>query len=266
MSSGTITPVSSRHAEIIKEYERHVLRLGYAPGTIEQRVARLRALGVPPDEATSADVLASLPATAKASTKRVYLGALKAAYRDLRILGITDNDPTVGVRLPSGGRSMPRPLSDEQVTHLLAQVGRERDWTVLGCYAGLRASDVAGLYGEDLLTTRSGFALQLHGKGNVQATVPAHDLVLEVMRRNPARGPLWRMRPDSVSHRWSVWAADLGVDATFHQCRHWFGTNVYRNSGDILVTRDLLRHSSVATTQIYAAVEPEKSYRAVAGL
>lgn len=266
MSSAKPAQLSRRHAQIVNEYERHVLRLGYAPGTIEQRVARLRALGVNPDEATPADVLASLPSGGKASTKRVYLGALRAAYRDLRILGLTDNDPTVGVRLPSSGRTLPRPLTDEQVETLLAQTGRERDWTVLGCYAGLRASDVAGLYGEDLLTTRSGFALQLHGKGNVEATVPAHDLVLDVMRRHPARGPLWRMRPDSVSHRWAVWAADLGVDATFHQCRHWFGTNVYRNSGDILVTRDLLRHSSVATTQIYAAVEPEKSYLAVAGL
>lgn len=266
MFSANHLALSTGHAEIINEYEHHVMRMGYAPGTVEQRLARLKALGVPPDQATTADVLASLPGSAKSSTRRVYLGALRAAYRDLITLGLVTHDPTIGIRLPSSGRTMPRPLTDEQVQTLLAERGRERDWTVLGCYAGLRASDVAGLYGEDLLTTRSGPALQLHGKGNVQATVPAHDLVLDVMRRHPARGPLWRMRPDSVSHKWSVWASDLGVQATFHQCRHWFGTNVYRNSGDILVTRDLLRHSSVATTQIYAAVEPDKSFKAVAGL
>ena len=255
-----------QHAELIEKYEAHAMRLGYAPGTVEQRVTRLRALPVPPEVATTADVLASLPAQAKQSTKRVYLGALRAAYRDLMTLGLVDRDPTVGVRIPGVGRTLPRPLSDEQATTLLAERCRERDWTVLGCYAGLRASDVVSLYAEDLVRTGSGMALRLHGKGNVEAMVPAHDLVVEVIGRQATRGPLWRMTPQSMSNRWSSWAYDLGVSARFHQCRHWFGTNVLRSSGDLLVTRDLLRHQSVATTQIYAAVEPEAQYRAVSGL
>jgi integrase/recombinase XerD len=255
-----------QHAQTIEKYAAHAIRLGYAPGTVEQRVARLRALPVPPEEATTADVLASLPRDAKPSSKRVYLGALRAAYRDLMTLGLVDRDPTVGVRIPGVGRTLPRPLSDDEVTTLLAERGRERDWTVLGCYAGLRASDVVGLYAEDLVRTRSGVALRLHGKGNVEALVPAHDLVVEAIGRQATRGPLWRMTPGSMSHRWSSWAYDLGISARFHQCRHWFGTNVLRSSGDLLVTRDLLRHTSVATTQIYAAVEPEAQYRAVSGL
>jgi integrase len=255
-----------RHAELIQSYETHVIRLGYSPGTVEQRVARLRALRVPPDEATTTDVLDSLPADLKPSSRRVYLAALRAAYRDLLTLGLVERDPTVGVRLPGAGRSLPRPLLDEEVSVLLAGSGRQRDWTLLGLYAGCRASDVVGLYAEDLIRNRSGYALRLHGKGNVEAIVPAHDLVVDLFSRYPARGPLWRMRPDSMSHRWTAWAMDLGVAARFHQCRHWFATNIYRQSGDLLVTRDLLRHSSVATTQIYAAVEPENQYRAVAGL
>ena len=255
-----------QHADLIQKYEAHAMRLGYAPGTVEQRVARLRALPVPPEQATTADVLASLPGDAKPSSKRVYLGALRAAFRDLMTLGLVDRDPTIGIRIPGVGRTLPRPLTDEQVATLMAERGRERDWTVLGCYAGLRASDVVGLYAEDLVRTRSGMALRLHGKGNVEALVPAHDLVIEVIGRQTNRGPLWRMQPGSLSHRWSSWAYDLGVVAKFHACRHTFATRVYGQTSDLLLTRDLLRHTSVATTQIYAAVEPEAQYKAVSGL
>lgn len=259
-------PGQGQHAEIIEKYEAHAMRLGYAPGTVQQRVTRLRALGVPPEDATTADVLASLPADSKQATKRVYLGALRAAYRDLLSLGLVQRDPTIGVRIPGVGRNLPRPLSDEQVQALLAERGRERDWTVLGCYAGFRASDVVSVYAEDLVRTGSGMAVRVHGKGNVEALIPAHDLVVEVITRQATRGPLWRLQPASMSHRWAAWAYDLGISARFHQCRHWFGTNVLRSSGDLLVTRDLMRHTSVATTQIYAAVEPEAQYRAVSGL
>lgn len=255
-----------QHAQTIEKYAAHAIRLGYAPGTVEQRVARLRALPVPPEEATTADILASLPRDAKPSSRRVYLGALRAAYRDLMTLGLVDHDPTVGVRIPGVGRTLPRPLTEDQVATLVAEKGRERDWTVLGCYAGLRASDVVGLYAEDLVRTRSGMALRLHGKGNVEALVPAHDLVVDVITRQATRGPLWRMQPGSMSHRWSSWAYDLGVSAKFHACRHTFATRVYGQTSDLLLTRDLLRHTSVATTQIYAAVEPEAQYRAVSGL
>ena len=266
MSNAWTLTGQDRHARTIEKYEAHAMRLGYAPGTVEQRVARLRALPVPPEDATTADVLASLPGDVKPSTKRVYLGALRAAYRDLITLGLVERDPTIGIRIPGVGRKIPRPLTDDQVETLLAERGRERDWTALGCYAGLRASDVVSLYAEDLVRTSSGMAIRLTGKGNVESMIPAHDVVVDVIRRQASRGPLWRMQAASMSHRWSSWAYDLGVSGRFHQCRHWFATNVYRQSGDLLVTRDLMRHTSVATTQIYTAVDPEKHYLAVAGL
>lgn len=151
MSSGHERSLSRGHAEKVEQVERHLIRVGYAPGTVEQRVARLRALPKDPSDCTTADVLVSLPGDAKPSTKRVYLGALRAAYRDLITLGLVERDPTIGIRIPGVGRKVPRPLTDDQVQVLLAERGRERDWTALGCYAGLRASDVVSLYAEDLV-------------------------------------------------------------------------------------------------------------------
>ena len=255
-------------SESCQRLEQYLHQVGYAPGTIQQRMYRLNSLGVPPEEATRDDVLAALPADAKPSTKRVYLSALSASFRDLITMGICDHDPTLGIRIPGFHRGLPRPLPPAVLTALVGAQGTERDWTVMGVYAGLRASDTAALYADDLVETDRGMAISLEGKGGVKALVPAHPLVIEIMQRGRPRGPLWRITPGALSTRWAGWALAL-VDQRFryHQCRHSFATRVYEACGqDLLITRDLMRHRSVATTQIYAQADQSRGYRAVAGL
>jgi integrase/recombinase XerD len=46
-----------------------------------------------------------------------------------------------------------------------------------------------------------------------------------------------------------------GVGGTPHQLRHSFGTNALRVAGDVRVAQELLRHASLATTQLYTAVD-----------
>ena len=261
----------SRHADIENEIETlitYMQRVGNAEGTIKQRVGRLRALGVPPSEATPHDVAASLPASARKSTRRVYLAALNAAFRDLVTLGICTTNPTLPIHVPNAGRGEPRPLSQAVVDALLsAPPCPERDWTILGIYAGFRASDVVAAYAEDLVETDHGLAVQVEGKGEKRALLPAHPKVVEVFTGKRTRGPLWRMQAASMSSRWSAWAKTrTGLTLRYHQCRHTFGTRVYRSTQDILVTRDLMRHNSVATTQIYAKANDDAGFRAVVGL
>jgi integrase len=46
---------------------------------------------------------------------------------------------------------------------------------------------------------------------------------------------------------------NLGIDATAHQLRHWFGTNIYAASRDIRLTQELMGHASPITTAGYVA-------------
>jgi len=55
----------------------------------------------------------------------------------------------------------------------------------------------------------------------------------------------------------------LGEYVEFHQVRHTFGTRIYRATGDIYLTSRLMRHASVATTQIYAEIADERPRAAV---
>jgi integrase/recombinase XerC len=59
---------------------------------------------------------------------------------------------------------------------------------------------------------------------------------------------------------------DLGINATGHQLRHWFGSEVYANTHDIRVTQELLGHSSPTTTAGYVAYSHVDAAAAVASL
>lgn len=252
----------------VDRLEMHLTALGYAPGTVEQRIRAFRRLPVSPSQATRDDVMAVLHAGLSADTRRIYLSALRSGYRELLNLGLCSHDPTVGIRLPGRSRRTPRPLAPDACDRLLAVPGIERTWTVLGMYAGLRAAEAAGLYIEDLVSTQSGRALHVEGKGGVRATIPAHPLVVQAVESTGRlRGPVYRITPGALSSRWGAWASGiLGTRVTFHQCRHTYGTRLYKLTNDILVVRDLMRHASVATTQSYTQVDDERGYSAVAGL
>jgi integrase len=64
----------------------------------------------------------------------------------------------------------------------------------------------------------------------------------------------------------SDYFAELGIAATAHQLRHWFGTGIYAASHDIRLTQELLGHQSPNTTAIYVAWAAVDAAPAVASL
>lgn len=132
----------------------------------------------------------------------------------------------------------------------------------LGAYQGLRCQEIAGLSREDILDTRDpAVIVVVKGKGGYQRVLPLHPEVLSALRAlpMPRSGPVFLMTmgghhtPVTVSTAMRQYFADLGIGATGHQLRHWFGTNIYAHSKDIRLTQELLGHQSPNTTAIYVA-------------
>jgi integrase len=98
--------------------------------------------------------------------------------------------------------------------------------------------------------------------------VPAHQRVVDVLKPYEGQAtPIWDMWPQSVNRAWQRAAATVGVEGVvFHQLRHSFATRLTRAGVDLLVIAQVCRHSSVATTQRYAAVADEAPFQAVSGL
>lgn len=78
--------------------------------------------------------------------------------------------------------------------------------------------------------------------------------------RDPRGRPL---APYAISRLVSVWLRGVGVDATGHQLRHWFGTRVYAASRDLRVTQEVMGHGSPVTTAGYARWSPEDARAAI---
>ena len=108
-----------------------------------------------------------------------------------------------------------------------------------------------------------------NGKGSKDATIPAHpDVVSLLTKHSDVDGPLWPFHSRYISSKWREHAERVGVTGRrFHDLRHTFATQAYQASGqDLLLTRDLCRHSTVQSTQIYAGVDDERPFAVVAGL
>lgn len=88
-----------------------------------------------------------------------------------------------------------------------------------------------------------------------------------------ASGRLWPdMTPQKMSkaiagylHAMDARRVD-GKLASAHALRHWFGTELFQSTLDILLVKDAMGHESVATTQGYAASDTSKAAGSVAAL
>lgn len=239
--------------------------------TIRQRIYLLRGLD-DPLHATADDIINMINARELSQhSKAAYISVLKTVYADLVRIGALVHNPTDRLKTPRTPRRRPRPLSSDQINALLGLQDthpREYAFTVLGAFAGLRAGEVGELPGTALAYANGGPVLRLQGKGGLVAEIPAHQRVVDVL--TPHKGvsePIWDMWPQSVNRAWQRAAKTVGVtDAVFHQLRHSFATRLTRAGVDLLVIAEVCRHSSVATTQRYAAVADEAPFQAVAGL
>ena len=183
-----------------------------------------------------------------------YVARIKSIFATLRDLGLTENSADLKLAKVRKPRGLPRPISDAQAQILLTQANEPyRSWFTLGIYAGLRAMEISGLQGSDLEQGPDGYVLRIRGKGGTDLTIPAHPEVIKIIKEANTLGRLWYLTPNKISSYACGEMKRLGVPMKYHSLRHYFATSALRASGgDLLVVRDLLRHSSVATTQVYA--------------
>lgn len=261
---------------LIAAHLLHMRRRNLAHSTIDVRRRRLERFdafaGL--DTADSSDVERFLDSR-ELNAKSTYdwLSHLSSFYRWAIDHGHASSDPTARVPRPRLRRQLPRPIAtgDLQVALEMA-TPMMRAWLSLGAFAGLRCVEIARLEVDDVLWHDE--LLRVHGKGDRERLVPMHAEIARTLRMTPmpSRGRVFR-RPRGggypaaqVSREVSLYFDSLGMSATAHQLRHWFGTNVYRSSRDLRVTQELLGHASPTTTAIYADWSREEGRRAIDGL
>lgn len=261
----------------LRGYIRHLQRRHLATSTIDRYSTDLTAFrrwldGRPVTEVATDDIERFLDARKLGARARYrWLSELSGFYRWLVDEGHAANDPTARISRPHVGRTIPRPISDDDLARALdVAEPTMRAWLALAAYAGLRCIEIARLQGEDY----HGGRLRVLGKGSKERIVPVHPFLADVLRRSPAqgRGPMWRrsngqpVSASQVSHDVAGFLSAIGVNATAHSLRHWAGTNAYAATRDLRAVGDFLGHAHTDTTAGYTALVPGSVDEAVDGL
>ncbi len=223
------------------------------------------------------------------------LSALRQFYRYLVSENIRKDDPTSTIDSPKQGRTLPKTLSESEVSTLIetAAQGGGNDSLRLVCllemlYAtGLRVSELVGLplsaIGED------NQFLMISGKGGRERMVPLSEPAQQALKNYLAvrnnfysaedknsRQAKWLFpsRTSDSGHltrqRFAQLLKDLsraaGIDSdrvSPHILRHAFATHLLSRGADLRSVQKMLGHADIATTQIYTHIVGEKLKKTV---
>lgn len=207
----------------------------------------------------------------KPSTRHTFHSHLVAWFLWLQRMGHREDNPMTIVGKPRRPRADPHPIADEHMPRLLGQRmhKRTRVMILLACLAGLRVHEIAKIRGEhfDLV----GRTMTVIGKGGHRATLPMHPLLIEAAWTMPRKGHWFpanstrsgHVLPRSVGTIIKQVMVRAGVPGTAHSLRHWYGTTLVDSDVDLRTTQELLRHASLATTQIYTKIADHRKANGV---
>jgi len=210
------------------------------------------------------------------------LAALRVLARYLVREELRSDDFAALLTGPKLGRKLPQTLSAEQVGRLLAAAGggdpaalRDRALLELFYSSGLRVSELAGLTLQQI-DLENGF-LRVFGKGSKERVVPVGGRACEALTTYLQSGRPHFVKPRTGSElflsnrgtalsRVRLWmlvkeyAARAGLPKGVkpHLLRHSFATHLLGGGADLRAIQEMLGHASIATTQIYTAVEPQR--------
>lgn len=224
------------------------------------------------------------------------LSAIRQLHRFLYTEGKRSDDPSAVLEGPRRGRPLPKVMSIDEVTKLLAAAheaaaqgadtkeAAARRLRALRLAAllellyasGLRVSELIALPASAAHTKQD--AIIVRGKGNKERLVPIGDAARRAMKAYfdarateeksgtqrwlfPSFGASGHVTRQHVARELKVLAAAAGIapaKISPHVLRHAFASHLLSNGADLRVVQALLGHADISTTQIYTHVLDER--------
>lgn len=209
------------------------------------------------------------------ATQSRYIASMKAFFMYLRNENYIDTLPTREIKAPHVEKKQPDILSVEEMVLLLAQpdcktVKGMRDKAMLELLygTGIRVTELISLHLSDVNMDMSYIQCTSDRKSRI---VPFHDEAKMALKEYlvHARGILVRDKDEDIlftnytgepMSRQGFWklvkayAAQAGIkrEITPHTLRHSFAAHLVENGADLKAVQEMMGHSDLASTQIYA--------------
>ncbi len=206
---------------------------------------------------------------------------IKSFYNFLLNDGLIDKSPCISLKMPKKAKLLPTYLTIDEINKLLdikcQNPYNYRDKAILELlYAtGIRISELVNLKINNIDFTED--LIRVIGKGNKERIIPITDeakkhlekyiyqyrpIILKTKNTefifiNRYGKPLSRQ---SVFKYLKLECLKKGIkkDISPHTIRHTFATHLLQNGADLRVIQELLGHSDITTTQIYAHLVNEQ--------
>lgn len=252
---------------IIESFAAYLRVAGASSETIRHRVGTIRRLiasGIDPATCTASDLIQWLSGFHSPATRASYRAAIRTFYHFANEFGEVEIDPSAKIPRIKVPRTSPRPISDEGLAALLAASHDDtRAVVLLMAYCGLRGSEACAVEPGDFYRSGESWRLRItNPKGGGVQVVPVPTWVAELVHR---RFPI-NCGYTAMMMRVTRLIKLIEPGATPHSLRHWYATTALRQSGNVRIVQELLRHKSLASTQIYTQVTDADSSAVAEGL
>ena len=209
------------------------------------------------------------------------LSAIKSFFRWLARRGIVKTSRVESVRSPKVVRRLPTFLSVKEVERLLEAPEREtesgaRDAAILELMysTGMRVGELAALDVGQIDFASS--CVIVEGKGRKERMLPIGSHAAKAIRdylelrkagrRGGPATPLFlnrfgsRLTERSIARMLDKYISGVGLTRKVspHTLRHSFATHLLDRGADLRSVQELLGHASLATTQVYTHITPER--------
>ena len=215
------------------------------------------------------------------STARLT-SALKRFFRHLIQEKLIAEDPSARIESPKLNRGLPKSLSEDDVSALLAAPDVR---TALGMRDGamLEVLYASGLRASELVTLKVGQlslemgVVRVMGKGAKERLVPLGETATDMVQRyligaridilnGQKSDDLFVTARGHAMTRQMFWhlikrhalTANIRAPISPHTLRHAFATHLINHGADLRVVQLLLGHADITTTQIYTHVARER--------
>ena len=211
----------------------------------------------------------------KSATVSRNIASLKAFFHYLNNEGVLSNDPTKSLKSPKIEKKIPEILTTDEVFALLEQPSGDspkeiRDKAMLELlYAtGIRVSELINLETSDVNLKTSSILCR---DGSKSRTIPYGKKAKDALTRylEGAREAIVDNKESTIlfancsgqkMSRQGFWKlikhyakkAGIESDITTHTLRHSFAAHLVENGADLRSVQEMLGHSDISTTQIYA--------------